>query len=97
MTYASSFQMLRGSVIIFTGLFSVGFLNKKLVTREWTGIILVMFGLLLVGLSDFSSASDQKINKNSVLTGDLLIITAQVNKLVPYIELSYTAQYKPSD
>jgi drug/metabolite transporter (DMT)-like permease len=80
MTYASSFQMLRGAVIVFTGILSVGFLNKKLDRREWTGIFLVIFGLLLVGLSDFITMQDQKINTNSVLTGDLLIISAQVIK-----------------
>lgn len=79
MTYASSFQMLRGSVIVFTGLLSIGFLNKKLASREWTGISLVIIGLLLVGISDISTISNQKGNdKNSILTGDLLIITAQV-------------------
>ncbi|XP_014222950.1 solute carrier family 35 member F6 [Trichogramma pretiosum] len=78
MTYASSFQMLRGAVIVFTGLLSVGFLNKKLILREWLGILFVILGLLLVGLSDFLTMSDQKVNKNGVLTGDLLIISAQI-------------------
>lgn len=78
MTYASSFQMLRGSVIVFTGLLSVGFLNKKLGSREWTGISLVILGLMLVGLSDFVMMRSTNVNTNSVLTGDLLIISAQV-------------------
>ena len=83
MTYASSFQMLRGAVIVFTGILSVGFLNKKLGTREWTGITLVILGLLLVGLSDFITMKDTRVNTNSVLTGDLLIISAQViNKIL---------------
>ncbi|XP_011503760.1 PREDICTED: solute carrier family 35 member F6 isoform X2 [Ceratosolen solmsi marchali] len=61
MTYASSFQMLRGAVIVFTGILSVGFLNKKLNRREWLGITFVIFGLLLVGLSDFITMQNQKI------------------------------------
>ncbi|OXU21170.1 hypothetical protein TSAR_000458 [Trichomalopsis sarcophagae] len=92
MTYASSFQMLRGAVIVFTGLLSLGFLNKKMGTREWTGIIFVILGLLLVGLSDFITMKDQKVNTNSVLTGDLLIITAQIITAVQMVvEEKYVA------
>lgn len=89
MTYASSFQMLRGSTIVFTGLLSVGFLNRKLVVREWTGIFFVILGLLFVGLSDIVTMRSQNINTNSVLTGDLLIITAQVQKYNILLALSY--------
>lgn len=78
MTYASSFQMLRGSVIVFTGLFSVGFLNRKLGVREWTGIAFVIAGLACVGASDILTMEDTDINANSIITGDLLIIFAQV-------------------
>jgi drug/metabolite transporter (DMT)-like permease len=42
-----------GAVIVFVGVFSVLFLNRKLVMREWGGIFLVIGGLALVGVSDF--------------------------------------------
>ncbi|XP_014472589.1 PREDICTED: solute carrier family 35 member F6 [Dinoponera quadriceps] len=77
MTYASSFQMLRGAVIVFTGIFSVAFLHRKLVAREWIGIFFVIVGLACVGVSDILAESTN-MNTNSVLTGDLLIIFAQV-------------------
>ncbi|KAH0546823.1 solute carrier family 35 member F6 [Cotesia glomerata] len=77
LTYASSFQMLRGSVIVFTGILSMGFLDRKLGTREWSGIGMVIFGLALVGVSDLL-ISEQTMDKNSIITGDLLIISAQV-------------------
>uniref|UniRef100_A0A1L8DUU7 Protein with signal anchor n=1 Tax=Nyssomyia neivai TaxID=330878 RepID=A0A1L8DUU7_9DIPT len=79
LTYASSFQMFRGSVIIFVGVLSVAFLNRVLKGREWSGIIFVIIGLAIVGLSDFL-ANDGGIDhsRNNVITGDLLIITAQV-------------------
>lgn len=82
MTYASSFQMLRGAVIVFTGMFSVGFLNRKLGTREWTGIGLVIVGLAFVGASDILTMDNSDISANSVITGDLLIILAQVLELL---------------
>lgn len=78
MTYASSFQMLRGAVIVFTGILSTGFLNRKLGSREWFGISLVINGLALVGISDFIMKHDDKVSTNSIITGDLLIICAQV-------------------
>lgn len=78
MTYASSFQMLRGAVIVFTGLFSVGFLNRKLEAREWTGIGFVIAGLAFVGASDILTMENTDTNINSIITGDLLIIFAQV-------------------
>ncbi|XP_046741362.1 solute carrier family 35 member F6 [Diprion similis] len=78
MTYASSFQMLRGAVIVFTGMLSVGFLDRKLGSREWFGICLIINGLSLVGLSDFIMQNNSNVSTNSIITGDLLIICAQV-------------------
>ncbi|CAN7986839.1 unnamed protein product [Ixodes pacificus] len=80
LTYASSFQMLRGAVIIFTGLLSVAFLGRRLRGYEWVGIMLVMCGLVVVGLSDilFPDSSTSSKGTNSIITGDLLIILAQV-------------------
>lgn len=78
LTYASSFQMLRGSVIVFTGILSMGFLDRKLGSREWSGIGLVIMGLALVGISDLMMNDGTAGSTNSILTGDLLIICAQV-------------------
>ncbi|XP_076765028.1 transport and golgi organization 9 [Xylocopa sonorina] len=77
MTYASSFQMFRGAVIIFTAILSMGFLNRKLGSREWSGIAMVIIGLALVGISDIIM-EDSDVSTNSILTGDLLILCAQV-------------------
>ncbi|XP_031848551.1 transport and golgi organization 9 [Nomia melanderi] len=78
MTYASSFQMLRGAVIIFTAILSMGYLNRKLESREWIGIGMVIVGLALVGLSDIVTMEDSDMGTNSIITGDLLVICAQV-------------------
>ena len=77
-TYAASFQMLRGSVIIFTGLLSVAFLNTKLKLYQWIGMFTVIIGLALVGIGDVVFfKGGQHMEKNTVLAGDLLIILAQ--------------------
>ena len=85
LTFASSFQMLRGSVIIFTGLLSVAFLRNKLYLFHWTGMICVVIGLVVVGLGDVlplpgeeGKSSDNSIPTTLVISGDLLIIIAQI-------------------
>lgn len=79
MTSASSFQMLRGAVIIFTGLLSVAFLGRRLAPSQWLGILITILGLVIVGLADFfSKQGDDSHNISDVITGDLLIIMAQV-------------------
>lgn len=69
MTSASSFQMLRGSVIIFTGLLSVAFLGRKLELSQWLGILVTIVGLVVVGLADLRSSHDQKHKLSEVITG----------------------------
>lgn len=79
MTSASSFQMLRGAVIIFTGLLSVAFLGRRLKPSQWIGILITILGLVFVGLADFLSGNHDSTHKLSdVITGDLLIIMAQI-------------------
>lgn len=79
MTSASSFQMLRGAVIIFTGLLSVAFLGRRLIVSQWVGILITILGLIIVGLADFLNGNRSDTHKLSdVITGDLLIIMAQV-------------------
>eukprot|EP00037_Helgoeca_nana_P032066 m.412002 g.412002 ORF g.412002 m.412002 type:complete len:450 (+) comp28772_c0_seq1:73-1422(+) len=78
MTYASSFQMLRGSVVIFTGLLSVVWLGKKLKAYNWAGMFLVLGGLILVGLSGFLDKSAASASASNPLVGDLIIVIAQV-------------------
>ncbi|XP_058454828.1 solute carrier family 35 member F6 [Malaya genurostris] len=92
LTYASSFQMLRGSVIIFVGILSVAFLNRTLATREWTGILLIIVGLAVVGLSDFISndGDSSTYSRNNVITGDLLIILAQI---ITAVQMVYEERY----
>ncbi|XP_032040665.1 solute carrier family 35 member F6 [Aythya fuligula] len=78
MTSASSFQMLRGSVIVFTGLLSVAFLGRRLELSQWLGIGATLLGLLIVGLADLRGGPGQQRELSEVITGDLLIVMAQV-------------------
>lgn len=45
MTYASSFQMFRGAVIVFVAILSIVFLGRRQVLRQWLGIVIICAGL----------------------------------------------------
>lgn len=70
LTSPSSFQMLRGALIVFTGLLSVAFLGRRLKIYEWLGILLVICGLVIVGLSNIISGKDSHDHAlNKIITG----------------------------
>lgn len=74
-----SFQMLRGSVIVFVAIFSMIFLQRRLQLREWTGIGFIIIGLTMVGLSDMIGADpNHTTDRTNILIGDSLIILAQI-------------------
>ena len=51
MVPASIYQMVRGFLVVFVGLFSVIFLKRKLTMSQWGGLFLVVLGVSLVGMS----------------------------------------------
>ena len=78
LTYASSFQMLRGAVVIFTGLASKWFLGKKLVGYHWAGMFVVLLGLTSVGGAAFMGGAASGGGMPHQIIGDAMIIGAQV-------------------
>lgn len=81
-----------GSVIIFVGLLSVAFLNRTLKRLEWTGIFLIILGLGVVGAADFLTKNNEEHGRNDIITGDLLIIIAQIITAVQMVvEEKYVA------
>ena len=78
-------------MIVFVGIFSILFLNRRLSVKEWGGIILVIGGLSLVGLADFYGPSGhKKDNVTTILTEDMNKTTSQVilgNKMQSYLKL----------
>jgi uncharacterized membrane protein len=83
MTYASVFQMLRGSAVVFTGILSVVVLKRKLRLFHWLGMLLVCAGALIVGSSSLvapAPAEDDSavVAPSNPLLGNILIVCAQV-------------------
>merc|ERR1719347_1761083 len=68
LTYASSFQMLRGAVIIFTGILSKIFLRRSLAWFKWTGMLFVIGGLVTVGTSDMVTQKPCNTTERTNLT-----------------------------
>lgn len=48
---ASIYQMTRGALVLFVGLFSVIFLKRKLHAFHWVSLVIVVLGVALVGLA----------------------------------------------
>ena|SRR5579871_299867 len=53
MVPASIYQMVRGFLVVFVGLFSVVFLKRRLTLSQWGGLFLVVLGVSLVGMPVF--------------------------------------------
>jgi len=68
LTSASSFQMLRGAVIIFTGVNSMVFLKRRLEWFRWLGMAVIVAGLVIVGAADLISPEDPKCYDNTTMT-----------------------------
>ncbi|KAJ2620871.1 hypothetical protein GGF44_005497 [Coemansia sp. RSA 1694] len=91
-TTASVYQMLRGAVVIFSGLFSVLFLGHRLERFQVVSLLLVVVGVTIVGLSNIISPPAQlrslhrlgehadEINSDTwkAVLGVVLVLGAQV-------------------
>jgi drug/metabolite transporter (DMT)-like permease len=76
---ASVWQMLRGSMIIYTAVFSVAFLKRRLSSQQLVGLLIAFVGLSLVGMSaymDSGSSSFQSVFIGTALLDHLKTIGA---------------------
>lgn len=76
LTYPSVYQMIRGMIVVFTGLFSWWFLKTKLYGFHILGMLLIVAGTAIVGVSSVLSKHDTGA-KNPLL-GDVFVIIAQL-------------------
>ncbi|XP_065058715.1 solute carrier family 35 member F6-like [Rhopilema esculentum] len=74
---ASIWQMLRGSIIVFTGVFSKIFLKRDLKATHWIGMGTAMLGLLLVGLSTILR-QNHTVSQWHTILGVILIVSSQI-------------------
>ena len=50
-TPVSIYQMTRGALVLFVGTLSVLFLKRRLFAYQWFALVVVVFGVAIVGLS----------------------------------------------
>ncbi|KAJ3427161.1 hypothetical protein M0812_26741 [Anaeramoeba flamelloides] len=74
---ASIWQMLRGSMVVFSAVFSVIFLKRKLHGYHWFGVFIVVCALVLVGVACIKGDSGN-YDKTHELIGIFLVVGAQV-------------------
>ncbi|KAF9357987.1 hypothetical protein BGX34_009116 [Mortierella sp. NVP85] len=87
---ASVYQMLRGALVIFTGLLSIVFLGRRLLAFEWFALFTIVMGIATVGLASVISQdakpvvgdnepdSDESIKAFKALLGIFLVLFAQI-------------------
>jgi drug/metabolite transporter (DMT)-like permease len=72
---ASIYQMTRGALVLFVGLFSVIFLKRRLYAYQWLALFFVMLGVGIVGLAG-SLTSTPEIKTRSLSETALLALRA---------------------
>jgi drug/metabolite transporter (DMT)-like permease len=77
-TSASIFQMLRGSIVIFTGVISTLFLNARYTLHQWLALFIIFSGITIVGTSHLNA-------EQNTVAGILLIISAQLFSSSQYV------------
>jgi drug/metabolite transporter (DMT)-like permease len=80
---SSVYQMLRGSLMIFTTMFSIVVLKTRFHRHKYFGIFVVVGGLTLVGISSLGNSSDDSSNNAAV--GFTLVIFAQLFTATQFI------------
>ncbi|EFQ98090.1 integral membrane protein [Nannizzia gypsea CBS 118893] len=81
---ASIYQMTRGALVLFVGLFSVIFLKRKLYFYQWFSLVCVVLGVALVGLAGAIFPDHHKAPVN-VSPGDADAVGVLVRRVVEII------------
>ncbi|EYC06752.1 hypothetical protein Y032_0074g878 [Ancylostoma ceylanicum] len=94
LTTASSYQMLRGALIVCTGLLSIFMVAAKIPGFKWMGMLLVVMGLVVVGVTDILCGDHVEHSKQDIIVGDVLCVVAQVFVALQLVlEQKYMAKY----
>ncbi|CCC05900.1 hypothetical protein SMACR_00115 [Sordaria macrospora] len=95
---ASIYQMTRGALVLFVGVFSVVFLRRKLYAFQWLSLVGVMVGVALVGLAGAiqpdpkhpsAEAADVGADALKVIIGVLMIAGAQIFTATQFVLEEY--------
>lgn len=71
-TYASAFQMLRGTLVFFCGILTIVILRRRLHVHHWLGMCLIIAGAALVGLASLITPDWGPLQPDANVTTRLL-------------------------
>lgn len=91
---ASIYQMTRGALVLFVGLFSVLFLRRKLYFYQWSALFVVVLGVALVGLAGalFGDDTGHDLTQDASLSARAVASTPQAVQAVIGVLLIAAAQ-----
>ncbi|EXJ81498.1 hypothetical protein A1O3_07791 [Capronia epimyces CBS 606.96] len=69
---ASIYQMTRGALVLFVGLFSVLFLKRRLFLYHWISLVIVVLGVAVVGLAGAIYSGDKNAQASNTDNGEFL-------------------------
>ena len=87
LTYASVYQMLRGTIIVFTTIFTRIFVkNSNIGWDKWLGVLLTMVGAAIVGYASYlqSSSTGSAKDIRLVMIGNLFVLVAMIVNAAQY-------------
>ena len=79
---ASIYQMIRGTIVLFVGLFSVLFLRRHLGLWKWAGLFIVVGGVAIVGLAGVIEQHDATLPGQQSVDGPGNDLTAHSSNLL---------------
>ena len=79
---ASIYQMTRGALVLFVGVFSVIFLRRRLFAYQWSSLVIVVVGVGLVGLAGAIAPNPQaKPEPRSIVDAAMLVARAATEQV----------------
>ena len=82
---ASVYQMLRGSIVLFTGILSVVLLKRDHPAYRWFALITVFAGVAIVGLSGSMTSNASTVTLSDSLFGVCLVVLAQIFTALQFV------------
>jgi drug/metabolite transporter (DMT)-like permease len=83
---ASIYQMLRGSVVLFTGILSSIFLHRKHPRYRWFALSTIFLGVAIVGLAGIiQNGKTAKISIHGSPIGIFMVVLAQVFTSIQFV------------
>eukprot|EP00770_Monocercomonoides_exilis_P003083 MONOS_3062.1-p1 / transcript=MONOS_3062.1 / gene=MONOS_3062 / organism=Monocercomonoides_exilis_PA203 / gene_product=integral membrane protein, putative / transcript_product=integral membrane protein, putative / location=Mono_scaffold00068:88169-89492(-) / protein_length=343 / sequence_SO=supercontig / SO=protein_coding / is_pseudo=false len=73
----SIWQMLRGSIIIFTAILTIFYRKRKLYPQQWLGMCLVFTALIILGATALLSGGAKGVTFGRLIVGVILVVLAQ--------------------